>query len=295
MAESHFIDLDGPVHYVDHGGDGPPLVLVHGLGGSHVNWLDVVGGLTASHHVYAIDLLGFGLTPPAGRKTTVQANCDLLGRFCREIAPEEPATLMGNSMGGLISLLLAQAEPHTVRALILVDPALPTIGLGAVSMDTFRLLVLPTIPGLGEAFMRRYYAATSPETQVEETFRLICADASRVSEETRVASLELARIRRDMEWAIPSFASAARSITGVLVRLGSFRRRVHRVACPTLLVHGTEDRIVSIESAEWLAKQRPDWDFERIGGVGHVPQIEAPEVFLDRVEGWLTQSQSRSS
>ncbi len=57
-------DLNGPVKYVDFGGKGPPMVLVHGLGGSSVNWFAVGGGLARDHHVYAIDLPGFGRSPP---------------------------------------------------------------------------------------------------------------------------------------------------------------------------------------------------------------------------------------
>ncbi|MGI9609095.1 MAG: alpha/beta fold hydrolase, partial [Acidimicrobiia bacterium] len=73
MPALEIIDLDGPVHYADYGGDGSPMVLVHGLGGSHLNWLHVAHRLAERHRVVAVDLAGFGLTPPAGRKATVQA------------------------------------------------------------------------------------------------------------------------------------------------------------------------------------------------------------------------------
>ena len=68
---SHLADLAGPVHWVDFGGrdGGPTFVLVHGLGGSHLNWALVAPGLADRGRVVAVDLAGFGLTPAGGRPT----------------------------------------------------------------------------------------------------------------------------------------------------------------------------------------------------------------------------------
>src|ERR1700727_675723 len=103
------------------GGSAPPMVLVHGLGGSHLNWVAIAPALAAERRVLALDLAGFGLTPAAGRSATVQSNARLLARFVRDIAGS-PAVLVGNSMGGMISILHAGADPETVAGLVLVDP-----------------------------------------------------------------------------------------------------------------------------------------------------------------------------
>ena len=106
------MDLDGPVSWVDHGGpDGGQLVVaVHGLGGSHANWHDLAPLLTRSHRVVAVDLAGHGRTPRAGRSASIPANCGLLGRFLSHV-DDRPAVLLGNSMGGALSLLHAAAHP----------------------------------------------------------------------------------------------------------------------------------------------------------------------------------------
>ena len=62
--EQRVIDLGGPVHYLDFGGAGSPMVLVHGLGGSAINWQSVGSLLAERHRVVALDLPGFGRTPP---------------------------------------------------------------------------------------------------------------------------------------------------------------------------------------------------------------------------------------
>ncbi|MFL5423958.1 MAG: alpha/beta fold hydrolase, partial [Myxococcales bacterium] len=122
--EHRTIDLDGPVHYADFGGSGRPIVLVHGLGGSHLNWLAVAPGLAAHGRVLALDLVGHGLTPSLGRSATVGNNRRVLGRFLDAVA-REPAVLVGNSMGGYLSIAEAAAEPGKIESIVLVNPAVP--------------------------------------------------------------------------------------------------------------------------------------------------------------------------
>jgi pimeloyl-ACP methyl ester carboxylesterase len=99
------------------------------------------------------------------------------------------------------------------------------------------------------------------------------------------------RLRKQMDWAVPSFLQASRSIAGVLVRRKAFRKTLAAIECPVLLIHGEQDAIVSPASAEWAIEQRPDWQFELLAGIGHVPQLEAPELFGDLVEGFLEAEQ----
>ena len=108
MARSQIIDVDGPVHYVDHGGDGPPMVLVHGLGGSHLNWIAAAPGLAERHRVYAVDLAGFGLTPLIGRRAAVQANRRLLDGFLEQVSPNEPVVL---ALTGTVTTCAPSALP----------------------------------------------------------------------------------------------------------------------------------------------------------------------------------------
>ena len=80
---SHFSDIAGPVHWVDFGGPAgvPPIVMVHGLGGSHLNWVRIARPLTERNRVIAVDLPGFGFSPAAGRRTSIEANTKVLDRF----------------------------------------------------------------------------------------------------------------------------------------------------------------------------------------------------------------------
>ena len=124
------IDLDGPLHGVDYGGDGQLVLLVHGLGGSSINWAEVGEDLTSHGRVLAPDLPGFGRTPPAGRSASIQDQAALLANWL-ERETDDPAIVIGNSMGGIISMLLAARQPHLVDRLIgNTRPALDLSGFG---------------------------------------------------------------------------------------------------------------------------------------------------------------------
>lgn len=266
------------------------MVLVHGLGGSHLNWLHIGPRLARSHRVLAPDLAGFGLTPPAGRRATVQANQRLLNAFIEALSGGERVVLIGNSMGGLVSLLQAAAHPARVAALVLINPALPLADTGAVNTFTLQRLFVPLIPGVGEAAMGRYYARVSAEEQLEETLAAVAADPSTVPRHGRETNLEMIRLRKEMEWAVPSFLQASRSIAGVLTRRRRFKKTLRSIRCPVLLIHGEEDTIVSPASARWAHTVRPDLRLEILPGIGHVPQLECPQLVVELIEDFLAES-----
>jgi pimeloyl-ACP methyl ester carboxylesterase len=139
----------------------------------------------------------------------------------------------------------------------------------------------------GERLLARRRAQLGTEAIVRETLRLCCVDAGRVPPEVVAAGLALAREREAMPWADAAFLQAARSLLAVLARPGAYLRVIGSVTAPTLLVHGSGDRLVPIGSGRNLARLRPDWTFEVFEGIGHVPQIEDPERFAATVTAWL--------
>lgn len=110
------------VHYVA-GGQGRPLVLIHGLGGSAENWLDLIPQFTQSgYRVYALDLLGFGRSDKPDVDYSIALESDILRRFLDDQKLQQP-DIAGMSMGGWISLKFAAEHPERVRRLILLDSA----------------------------------------------------------------------------------------------------------------------------------------------------------------------------
>ena len=280
------VDLDGPVHYADYGGDGRPIVLVHGLGGSHLNWLAVAPRLAAHGRVFALDLAGHGRTRCLGRSPRVDANCSLLGRFLATVA-RDPAVLVGNSMGGYLSLAEAAAEPARVASMVLVNAAVPPAPGARLDPRSFALFAGLALPFVGTALMQRR-ARRGPEQSVRDVFALCCVDPSRIAPEVLAAHVELARERATYVPAIGGdFLDATRSLMVALVRRRRFYAMVAGIRMGALLIQGQRDRLVRVESTRALAAARPDWRLEVMDDVGHVPQLEAPERFLAIVEPWL--------
>lgn len=284
--ESRYIDLDGPVHYVDFGGDGPVVVLVHGLGGSHVNWVGLGPLLARRARVLAVDLAGFGRTPPAGRSTSVHANRRLLDAFLREVAGT-PVILLGNSMGGMISILEADAQPDHVAGLVLVDPSLPRAPGTGVDREIAAHFVAYALPGVGARYLGSRRRRLGVHGVVRETLRVCCADPKGLDQGLYDAAVAMAEERSRMPWADAAFIDAARSILGVLARGRRYRDVITSLPQPTLLVHGALDRLVSATSARHIAQLRPDWVVEILDGVGHVPQLEAPMRVAACIEEWF--------
>jgi pimeloyl-ACP methyl ester carboxylesterase len=286
-APSRWVDLDGPVHYVDHGGpaDAPLVVCVHGLGGSHANWASFAPLLTDSYRVLALDLAGFGLTAGGPRSASVIGNRRLLNRFLAEVAAG-PAVLIGNSMGGLITALQGTKHPETVSAAVLIDPVLPfrLSRPDPMVISAFGDLALPKP-------VRRVVARRRPRPTAEQAAKqlldLCCADPSRISKEVIEQHMALARRRRSVPNIEADFMLAARSLVGVMAGRRKYAALLHRLQMPVLLIHGDRDRLVPVRAARIAARANPAWRFELAKGVGHVPMLEAPDWTAGHVRDWL--------
>jgi pimeloyl-ACP methyl ester carboxylesterase len=274
--ESRFVDLEGPVHFIDFGGTGPTMVLVHGLGGSHENWLTAGPGLAAHARVLALDLAGFGRTPLAGRSARVRGNQRLLGRFLDELVGE-PAVLVGNSMGGMIALLEAADHPERVAGLVLVDPAVPRPRGARMDREGLLVLVSATIPGLGERLVARRRARGGAAVAGAEPGPEAVTSAERVV----------------FSWPDAAFLQAMRSLVTTLIWPRRYLALIRQVQAPTLVVHGAADRLVPLAAVQALARSRPEWTLRVLDGAGHVPQLEAPGRFVEVVGAWLDAQDGR--
>lgn len=294
-ATHHVTDLGGPVHWIHW--DGPadseatPMLLVHGLGGSHLNWLDVAKAWSESREVYAVDVRGFGLTPGFPRDTTVLANRDLVVSFINHVIGA-PVVIVGNSMGGMISAFTAASRPDLVTAAVLVDPALPLAPTKPDPQVMARFAVL-AVPGLAERGMRRARATVPAETVARDLIALCFADHDRIDPAMLETSVAMARLRGskeadqgDLE---RGFTAAARSLLRILSQRGRYFRMLASIDVPVLLLHGDKDRLVSVAAARDAARRNPDWTYVEFGGVGHTPQLEVPDEVIPVVDGWLAE------
>ncbi len=281
-------DLDGPVHYIDFGGDGRPMLMVHGLGGNALNWMAVGPDLAKHYHAIAIDLVGFGQTPLYNRSATVGANAELVNEFIEKVIGQ-PVVLMGNSMGGHIAIIESADHPQWVTECILVDPAIPIPVRQAPRPPAAMLGVAAaaSIPGLAEILFDRRLRELGPERLVQLSLSLVCKDPSRVDPKVVAAHVQLTRERAHLgPQNSRAFLQASRSIA---LRMADprFWTRVKRVTAPTLVIHGSLDRVIPVAAARELVRRRSDWTLRVLQGVGHVPMMETPKEFLSVLNAWL--------
>jgi pimeloyl-ACP methyl ester carboxylesterase len=289
-VRERWIEADGlSVHTVEWGtGErGDRVLLVHGLGASTVSWELVGGGLAEALgvDVAAVDLGGFGLTRlPRGRRATVGAN----GRLVRALLGDGlgPAVVVGNSMGGAIGVGLAARHPELVRALVLVDPALPGgAGGGPPPWQVMARFVPLMVPQVGQRFVDLRARRLGPARLVDTTLEWTLAHPERLDPGLRDRLIARATERSAFPEAPAAYAEAARSLFVYMQRrLGADLRRVE---CPTLIVHGALDRLVPVAAARAAAARRPDFTLEVVDDCGHAPQLELPGRFLELVTPWL--------
>jgi pimeloyl-ACP methyl ester carboxylesterase len=276
----HVRETPGPAHET--------AVYVHGLGGSSNNWTELAGALSGRCRGLAVDLPGFGRTPPPGSGDyRPAAHAAVVTAYLEDLqrAGHGPVHLLGNSLGGAVSLLVAAARPDLVRTLTLVSPAMPDLRPLPSRLGGGRaaLALLPLLGGRARAEQD----ARSPRERLARTMALCHADPERVGPLAFAMAAEEAEERAGLAWAP---AALHRSFTGLVGTWlapppRSLWSAAARVTAPTLVVWGEADRLVGVGRAARTAATLPAGRLLRLPGVGHVAQIERPETVARAVLG----------
>lgn len=279
-----FHDIHGPVHVRMWEGppSGTPMVLCHGLGGSHLNWA-LLAPLLAHHGpVYALDLPGFGKSEPGPRRATVEENTAVLIRFLEWVGG--PALLAGNSMGGMISILAASQRPDLIHSLVLVDPALPHS----------RVRVDPMTASMATGTLSLYASAGSWVTgrlSLQARAKLLMAacgvDGDHLPASLIEDSIRLLAERVDVAGLDRSFLTAARSLLKIMLNPTAYYEAMRAIQAPVLLLHGDQDRLVPVSSARAAARRNPEWVYVEMAGVGHCPQLQVPQATAETIMEWM--------
>ncbi|MEV6958835.1 alpha/beta hydrolase [Streptomyces sp. NPDC051207] len=269
----------------------PPALFVHGLGGSSLNWSTLMPLLADVVDCEALDLPGFGDSPPpddgdysiTGHARAVIRYLDAAGRG--------PVHLFGNSLGGAITTRVAAVRPDLVRTLTLVSPALPEIRVQRSAVPT-GLLALPGVAALFTRITRQWTA----EQRVRGVLALCYGDPGRVSPEgfrNAVEEMER-RIRLPYFW--DAMARSARGIVNAYTLGGQHGlwRQAERVLAPTLLVYGGRDQLVGFRMAQRAARAFRDSRLLTLPEAGHVAMMEYPETVAMAFKDLLADTEGSS-
>ena len=268
-------------------------LFVHGLGGSATNWTDLMDVLRNPPEdgpgapplsCEALDLPGFGYSPlPADGDYSLDARAAAVSGLI-EKRGYWPVHLVGNSLGGAVSVRVAARRPDLVRTLTLISPALPDLRPRALPIR----LTLLCAPGMGPWLLTRAHRI-SPEDRTSMVIRDIYADPSVVDAKRRAEDIaEL--IRRDgLGYADDVLLATARGLVAEYVRRGprSLWRDAVRISAPTLVMYGSHDRLVRPAMAALAARAFRNARVVVLPRVGHVAMMERPDVVAKEIRGML--------
>ncbi len=287
-----YLDLDGVrVHSVGWTPVANPdaarrILLVHGLGANTLSW-QPVGQLLADRFdatVTAIDLVGFGRTRAPERSATIQTNRDLVLTLLEQTGP---TTLLGNSMGGVIATGVTARRPDLVEALVLVNPALPWGRIPPSSWLRAARYMPVMMPSLGRRTVSARARMLGPERLVDLSLGVTLHDPERLDPDLRRRIVLLAAERYAYPEAAAAYADAARTLLQEVSGDFDADLALAAAARPTLLLHGAEDQLVSVGFAHAAAARHATLDLCVLEGVGHAPQLEEPQWFVDTVAAFL--------
>ncbi|WP_329146678.1 alpha/beta hydrolase [Streptomyces sp. NBC_01456] len=261
-----------------------PALYVHGLGGSSQNWSDLMPLLADRLDGEAVDLPGFGLSPPPDDGNySVSAQARALIRHL-DAAGRGPVHLLGNSMGGAAATRVAAVRPDLVRTLTLISPALPELRPQRTAVPT----ALLAVPGIARLFGRLTHDWT-PERRTREVLALCYGAPGRVSPEGfNSAADEYAR-RLELPYFWEVMERSARGLVNAYTLGGQHNlwRQAERVLAPTLLVYGGRDRLVSFRMARRAAAAFRGARMLTLPEAGHVAMMEYPEAVARAVRELL--------
>jgi pimeloyl-ACP methyl ester carboxylesterase len=262
---------DTPINVIELGDSAPArpaLLFVHGLSGSWPNWLEQLPVFAADHRVIALDLPGFGRSPmPPGGEVSIAGYADLLDALLEQLGVES-AAVVGNSMGGFISAELAIRHPRRVERLVLVSPA----GI-STHQDPRLLRYLPWVRRMERSaaayggWLASHADAVTRRPGLRNTFfGTIVPHPERLP-----APLVAEQLRGAGK---PGLIPAAQAISDY-----DLRPNLERIACPTLIVWGDRDRVITRRDLEVFAEQIPGARTVMYEDTGHVAQLERPAEF----------------
>jgi pimeloyl-ACP methyl ester carboxylesterase len=276
QRELRTIEVDGiPVNYVDLGsGEREPVVFVHGLGGQWQNWLENIPRVAQERRVLALDLPGFGLTPPPPDRITITGYGRFVDAF-REALGLDRLAIVGNSMGGYIAAEVAIQFPQRVSRLVLVSAA------GISSAETLRAPLL-TVGRVATA-LATHTAARHRALAARPLSRHL--SLALVARHPRLLKPDLAYEGFFKGAGKPGFDDALRANLEY-----DFRDRLPEVSAPTLIVWGEEDAIIPVRDANEYERLIPDSRKVVMRDTGHIPMAERPRAFNDVLMEFLSET-----
>jgi pimeloyl-ACP methyl ester carboxylesterase len=278
-AHQRWVILDGqPVNVIERGA-GPPLVFVHGLIERWTQWVEQLSVFASSHRVIALDLPGFGYSPMPAEGISISGYARTIEQLL-DALEVSAAVFVGHSMGGFASAQLAINCPQLVDRLVLVSPA----GLSTYNND--RNLRLVAQMRRFKRIVNAYHARVARHAELfarHPRLRLL-------EPTTHIVARHSDRLPAPFVEEFVRGLGAPGFIEGMEANFNyDYRDRLKEIACPTLIVWGERDRVVSAKDADIYERLIPNAHKVILRDTGHMAMIERPAAFNALLEEFLSE------
>ncbi|OOG48235.1 alpha/beta fold hydrolase [Polaromonas sp. A23] len=269
-----FVSINGArIRYRDSGGEGPAVLMTHGIGESLEFWHRQFDDLGQSLRLIAWDMPGHGLSDESADAMSLEGQADVAWKLLDQLAVER-VHLVGNSLGAAMSLRMADQMPARVGSLVLANSA----ALGADVFGAFKLMALPW---LGELMNK-----PGPMAVAQQIKAIVLRPEA-------ITPLVRAAIERNVRrpGAAAHFLSQLRAMTTLRGQRREVWTRSHQILTslrmPTRIVHGEQDVVLPVAHSVTAHGLCSGSELVRLQDCGHTPQLEQPEVFNALLRKWL--------
>jgi pimeloyl-ACP methyl ester carboxylesterase len=259
--------------YFELGTGGVPALFVHGLGGNSTAWLENLTAVARERRVIAVDLPGFGNSPPTSDGISIPGFSRTLQRFCEHLGLDE-VVLVGSSLGGWVCADLTLRDPDRVQALVLTDAA----GIFPTRAERFKAVSMMRGAELGAPLAPRFRQAVASRRRLRAwSLKYSIADPSRLAPDLVYMALPT---QPDPGFS-PAFTACRRSWSD------AWCDQLTEIDCPTMIVWGERDALLPLRHAREWARRIVGSELHVIPEAGHLPMIERPDLYNELLLGFL--------
>ncbi len=251
--------------HIEHHGQGPNIVLLHGWGLSGNVWEGVIDKLMQFSRVSIVDLPGYGRSQTLNKPYNLH---NLAAEVRQHIAPQ--SIVLGWSLGGMIAVQMALDFPEYVNKLILVASSPQYFK----SQDWPYAVSREILEGFASELLADYQAT------ILHFLAIQALGSEHAQDEIRLLKR---RVFRD---GLPNHA-ALKAGLDILLKT-NLRRQLEKISCPSLIINGQNDRLVPLKSGEIVTGLIQNSQFEPVKNASHAPFISHPDVFVKLLKEFIT-------
>ena len=251
-------------------GEGSPVVLLHGMGGSAAGWLPSLGAFESQHRIYAPDLIGHGRT---AKLDSDSGGFSDLVKFVHDFMTElkiDRAHIVGHSMGGAIALRFAMDHPERIGKMVLASSG----GLGREITPLFRIMSIPVIGEILAALN-----ATSDVKKFGDNVRKGSKNPAKITDELIEILFRIEQKPGQYKTTLKFLREGVNFLGQRPGYIGPILQGLPSLDLPILLIWGRQDDLVPFAHGEFAVKKLPTARLEVLDACGHVPMFDQPEIF----------------